>query len=102
VNRRFEPTIGERTLIESVISQHLNGHRTQPCNIFIEADEDGVESISVGLCYDLSNKPVDPEKSIDMLAALRDALIANGDNRVPYIEHYFDDSQPIRALSRAC
>ncbi len=99
--KRFLPTEAERTLIETVIRDHLNGHDIQPCNISIETDDEGSESISVGLCYNLSEKPIDPEMSVDLLAAVRDALIAAGNDRIPYIEHYFDAKQPIGEFSRA-
>ena len=91
-----------KKLIESVVVSHLDGHEIEPCNIVVDVDDDGMECLEVGLCYKLSAKPVDPAKSLDMLSALRDALVAAGDARVPYVEHYFDDNQQIKGMQRAC
>ena len=99
---KWEPDEQTRNLIEAVVAEHLDGHDIEPCNIAIDVDDEGHESIEVGLCYKLSASPVDPAKSLDMLSAIRDALVAAGDWRVPYVEHYFDDKQEIKGMRRAC
>ena len=91
-----------RNLIEGVVSSHLDGHEIEPCNIFIEIDEDGVESIVVGLRYKLSTSPVDPARTLDMLSAISEALVNAGNWRVPYVENDFDDKQEIKVMQRAC
>lgn len=99
---KLEAELATRTLIENVVKQYLDGHEIDPCNIFVEYDEDGDQCISVGLYYKFSRKPVDPANSLAMLGAIRDALVEAGDQRFPYVEHYFDDKQEIKGARRAC
>ncbi len=99
---KFEADTETRALIENVVKQYLDGHEIEPCNIYVELDAEGDQSIAVGLCYKYSQKPVDPAKSLAMLSAIRDALVEAGDLRIPYVEHYFDDQQEIKGARRAC
>ena len=99
---KLEADLATRILIEGVVKQYLDGHEIAPCNIFVEYDEDGDQCLSVDLNYKLSSKPVDPANSLAMLGAIRDALVEAGDQRIPYVEHCFDDKQEIKGARRAC
>jgi hypothetical protein len=45
-------------------------------------DDDGIRSVTVGLCYDFSEKPIDPSETIAMLSALHDEFAKIGDERL--------------------
>ncbi len=99
---KFQIEGDTRVLIEKVVAEHLDGHEIEPCQIVVDVDDDGSQSIEVGLCYKFSSHPVDPAKTLDMLSAITHALIASGDFRIPYVEHYFEHDQPIKGEQRAC
>ena len=102
VAMKYEIEPKTRMLIESVVSRYIDGHHVQPCNIVGDIDGDGVHSIEIGLCYEYSERPIDPAKSLDMLSALSSALVCAGDNRFPFLKHYFDDKQQIKNAHFAC
>ena len=90
-----------RKLIETVVAQHLDGHDIHPKDIFIETDEDGVESFSIKLAYEFSDRPVNPAVSLDMQVAISDSLQRAGDRRFPYVDYEFDDRQLIKSRQLA-
>jgi hypothetical protein len=51
-----------RKLIEQAIAAHSDGHDITITHLFAEIDGEGVEGISLGLRYALSQRPVDPKK----------------------------------------
>jgi hypothetical protein len=95
------PTVDAKTrrLIEQAVAAHSDGHTIKITHLSAELDDDGVEGITLGLTYGLSQRPVDAGKSLDMLTAVNDALSAQDDQRFVFIEHFFDDAQPIGALA---
>jgi hypothetical protein len=54
-----------RKLIERAIADHRDGHDITITHLLAEIDDEGVEGISLGLRYELSQRPVDVKKSID-------------------------------------
>jgi hypothetical protein len=100
--RRYELEEDRKILIEEVVQRHLCGRSIRPCHIFEEVDDDGTRSVTVGLCYDFSERPVDPSETIAVLSALHDEFAKIGDERIVYLENYFDEKQKIKVPSRAC
>ena len=97
-------TISEqtRTLIEATVREHLVGYDVAPCMIEIVDDEPGTVGISIGICYFSAGPPVHPRATLALLSALRGKLVADGDWRMPFVEHYFDKDQKFEGLRRAC
>jgi hypothetical protein len=90
-----------RALIEKAVADHLDGHDIKITHVVAEIDDDGEESISLGLQYALTPRPVDPRKSLEMRSAISDALASIGDLRIVYIHKKFDDQQEIKVFQRA-
>jgi hypothetical protein len=90
-----------RRLIEQAVAAHSDGHDIKIIHLFAELDDEGVEGITLGLRYALSRRPVDAGKSVGMLVAVNDALSGQDDPRFVFIEHFFDDAQPIGASAHA-
>ena len=90
-----------RVLIEKAVAMHSDGHDIEITQLSAEIDEDGVEGLNLRLRYALSQRPVDARKSIGMISAIHDALASNGDDRFVFVEHFFDDQQPIGASTHA-
>jgi hypothetical protein len=84
-----------RKLIEQAVAAHSDGHDITITHLLAEVDDEGVEGISLGLRYALSQRPVDVKKSIEMLTAINDAVSLNDDDRFVFVQHYFADKQPI-------
>ncbi|MEQ1695057.1 MAG: hypothetical protein ABL901_04375 [Hyphomicrobiaceae bacterium] len=91
-----------RTLIEATVREHLVGYDVAPCNIEVVNDEPGTLGISVGICYHSAGPPVHPRLTLALLNALRGKLVADGDWRMPFVEHYFAEDQKFEGLRRAC
>ena len=91
-----------RTLINATVREHLVGYDVRPCNIELVDDEPGSVGISIGICYDSAGPPVHPRVTLALLGALRDRLVAGGDWRMPFVEHYFAEDQKFEGLRRAC
>jgi hypothetical protein len=90
-----------RKLIEQAIAAHSDGHDITITHLFAEIDGEGVEGISLGLRYALSQRPVDPRKSLELRSAISGALAKNGDVRHVHIYKKFDDQQEIKVFQRA-
>ena len=91
-----------RALIDATVREHLAGYDVRPCNIELVADEPGSVGISIGICYEAAGPPVHPRVTLALLGALRDKLVAGGDWRMPFVEHYFAEDQVFEGLRRAC
>ena len=91
-----------RTLIDATVRAHLVGYDVRPCNIGLVDDEPGSVGISIGICYESAGPPVHPRVTLALLGALRDRLVASGDWRMPFVEHYFAEDQKFEGLRRAC
>jgi hypothetical protein len=91
-----------RKLIEATVREHLVGYKVAPCNIELIDDEPGTVGISVGICYDLAGPPIHPRLRLALLSDLRGKLVAGGDWRMPFVEHYFAVDQKFEGLRRAC
>jgi hypothetical protein len=102
MNYLLKPEPETEAIVREVVGNHLDESAIEPCNIFIEIDDDNTPYVRVGLCYKLSDLPIDPARSLELLSELQDALVAANDFRTPIIDHYFDDRQTIRGFDRAC
>lgn len=91
-----------RTLIETTVREHLVEYDVAPCSIELVDDEAGTVGISVGICYNLVGPPIHPRRTLALLKDLRSRLIAGGDLRMPFVEHYFAEDQQFEGLRRAC
>lgn len=91
-----------RKLIEATVREHLVGYDVAPCNIELVDDEPGTVGISVGICYFSAGPPIHPRATLALVRALRDNLVAAGDWRMPFVEHYFTEDQKFEGLRRAC
>jgi hypothetical protein len=91
-----------RKLIETTVREHLVGYDVAPCNIELVDDEPGTVGISVGICYDSAGPPIHPKLRLALLSDLRRKLVACGDWRMPFVEHYFAIDQKFEGLRRAC
>ena len=97
-------TISEDTqkLIETTVREHLKGYDVAPCNISLVDDEANTVGISVGICYDAAGPPIHPRLTLALLSDLRRKLVASGDWRMPFVEHYFAEDQKFEGLRSAC
>ena len=91
-----------RKLIETTVHGHLVGYDVSPCNIVLVDDDSGSFGISVGICYNSAGPPVHSRLTLALLSDLRAQLVANGDWRMPFVEHYFAEDQEFEGLRRAC
>jgi hypothetical protein len=101
MTRFYEAPTETRLMIEAAVRKFLGTNQASPCNIFV-VDEDGDEMLSVGICYESIRNPIDPRATVDMLASLRDQLVAIGEFRMPYVKHYFEEGQLIVGGEHAC
>ncbi len=97
-------TISDQTrkLIEATVREHLVGYDVDPCNIGLVDDEPGTVGISVGICYNSAGPPIHPRLTLALLRDLRGKLVAGGDWRMPFVEHFFANDQKFEGLRRAC
>lgn len=97
-------TISEetRTLIEATVREHLVDYDVGPVNIELVDDEPSTFGISVCICYHSAGPPVHPRITLALLSALRGKLVAGGDWRMPFVEHYFAKDQKFEGMRRAC
>lgn len=91
-----------RKLIETTVREHLVGYDVDPCNIGLVDDEAGTVGLSVGICYKAAGPPIHPRLTLALLSDLRGKLVAGGDRRMPFVEHYFAEDQKFEGLRRAC
>ena len=91
-----------RKFIETTVREHLVGYDVAPCKIELVDDEPGTVGISVGICYDSAGPPIHPRLTLALLSDLRGKLVASGDWRMPFVEHYFAEDQKFEGLRRAC
>jgi hypothetical protein len=91
-----------RKLIETTVHGHLVGYDVSACNIVLVDDDSGSVGISVGICYNSAGPPVHSRLTLALLSDLRAQLVANGDWRMPFVEHYFAEDQEFEGLRRAC
>ena len=91
-----------RALIEATVREYLTGYEVEPCNVDVVEDDDNALGISVGICYGAVGKPISPKTTLELLTALRDRLVATGDGRMPFVDHYFAVDQKIEGVRRAC
>lgn len=91
-----------RKLIETTVRDHLAGYDVDPCNIELVDDEPGTVGISVGICYKSAGPPIHPRLTLALMSGLRGKLVAGGDWRMPFVEHYFTEDQKFEGLRRAC
>jgi hypothetical protein len=91
-----------RQLIEATVRKHLAGYDVAPCNIVLVDDEHGAFGISVGICYNSAGLPIHSRQTLALLSDLRSKLVAGGDWRMPFVEHYFAKDQKFEGLRRAC
>lgn len=99
---RYAADAETRRTIEEIVSRFLDGHDAEPCNIFVRVDDDGEETIEIGVCYRFSERPVDTEFTYNMSVEISKALMEKGDSRTPYLRTYFDPDQSIKGFKRAC
>jgi hypothetical protein len=92
---------GTRLLIEATVRGHLAGYDVDPCEIVAVFDE-GDTGISVGICYRSAGPPIHPSLTVLLLRELRRKLVDAGDERMPFVEHYYDKDQKFEGLRRAC
>ncbi len=100
----FDNEISDETkaLIEDVVRDHLNGFNVSPCEIVSFENHDGEASISVGICYLDAAKAISPTITIKLVTELRAKLVDAGDQRFPYVRHYFQEEQEIVGVEHAC
>ena len=91
-----------RKLIETTVHEHLKGYDVAPCNIELVDDEGDLPGISVGICYISAGPPIHPRRTLALLGDLRGKLVASGDWRMPFVEHYFVDDQKFEGQRVAC
>jgi hypothetical protein len=91
-----------RNIIETAVREHLVGYDVAPCRIEVVDDERGTVGISVGICYNSAGPPIHPRLTLALLSNLRGKLVAGGDWRMPFVEHYFSEDQKFEGLRRAC
>lgn len=91
-----------RKLIETTVLGHLAGYDVSPCNVALVDDESGTVGISVGICYNSAGPPIHSRLTLALLGDLRAKLVAGGDWRMPFVEHYFAEDQKFEGLRRAC
>jgi hypothetical protein len=91
-----------RKLIETTVRGHLAGYDVSPCNIALVDDDSGSVGISVGICYNSAGPPVHSRLTLALMSDLRAKLVASGDWRMPFVEHYFAEDQAFEGLRRAC
>jgi hypothetical protein len=98
-----KPTVSAKTprLIEQAIEAHRDGHDIKITHLYAQLDDEGVDEIWLGLQYALSQRPVDPRKSLYMRSAISDALAGTGDLRVVHIDKEFHNQQEIKVIQRA-
>jgi hypothetical protein len=92
---------GTRRLIEVTVREHLVGYDVDPCEIAAVFDE-GDAGLSVGICYRSAGPPIHPRLTVSLLRDLREKLVAAGDERMPFVEHYYDKEQRFEGLRLAC
>ena len=90
-----------RKLIETTVREHLVGYDVAACKIEPVDDEGGTVGISVGICYNSAGPPMHPRVRLSLLRELRGRLIAGGDWRMPFVEHYYAEDQKFEDLRRA-
>ncbi len=97
-------TIADEThkLIETTVLGHLAGYNVSPCNVALVDDEFGMVGISIGICYNSAGPPIHSRLTLALLSDLRAKLVAVGDWRMPFVEHYFTEDQKFEGLRRAC
>jgi hypothetical protein len=90
-----------RKIVEAAVRDHLDGRTVTRIDIHHDIDHEGREWLDIDVRYAESAEPLPVRGELDMGMAINDALKANGDLRIPYVEHYFADRRISKSLERA-
>jgi hypothetical protein len=93
------PKISEATEreIQNIVAAMLKDYSVTVCGIEPGEDSGGNDAIFVNLCYALSEREIDPGLTAKLRATVRERLLELDEERFPYILHYFDEKQKVRA-----
>lgn len=90
-----------KATVEAAVRATLDGRLIRRIAIRADTDRDGLEWLDIDLHYEASDRPLSPRAEMDVLSAVNDALLADGDRRIPYVLHFYDESSTSASLDRA-
>jgi hypothetical protein len=92
-------TASLRKEIARLLQEYLADYGCRHVEIRSGFDHDGDPVLYIDVYYDFSEKPIDPEVTLDSLVALRDKLWRKGESRFPHLRHHFDERQKVKGFA---
>lgn len=89
-----------RAAIQTVVDDLLRDYKLETCGIKADEDSSGDDAIFVDLCYELTEREIDPAITTAVRTAIRERLLKLGESRFPYIRHHLQNGQRVKGYGR--
>jgi hypothetical protein len=90
-----------REIIEAAVHAHLGSLTLKSIDIRPDTDRDGMDWLDIDLHYNASGHALPARTEREILRSVNDALQSHGDDRIPYIQHFYEPATVTGGFERA-